>query len=105
MYYPLEAVVNVFLEKKYKIVFRKPIIAHSIEAIHSGLFDEVMVSTDDIEIAEIAIQYGAKVFLRNSVTANDHATTFDVIQEVILEYAKRNKDFGLLVVFMLVSGC
>jgi N-acylneuraminate cytidylyltransferase len=36
-----------------------------------------MVSTDDIEIAEIAIQYGAKVpFLRNSVTANDHATTF-----------------------------
>jgi hypothetical protein len=36
--YPLEAVVNVFLEKKYKIVFRKPITAHSIEvAIHSGL--------------------------------------------------------------------
>jgi pseudaminic acid cytidylyltransferase len=82
--------------KNIKLFLGKPIIAYSIEAaIHSGLFDEVMVSTDDIEIAEIAIQYGAKVpFLRNPVTANDHASTFDVIQEVILEYAKRNKDFG-----------
>lgn len=82
--------------KNIKLFLGKPIIAFSIEAaIHSGLFDEVMVSTEDAEIAEIAIQYGAKVpFLRNPVTANDHATTFDVIKEVILEYEKRNKDFG-----------
>ena len=82
--------------KNIKLFLGKPIIAFSIEAaIHSGLFDEVMVSTDDAEIAEIAIHYGAKVpFLRNPETANDHATTFDVIQEVILEYAKRNKYFG-----------
>jgi N-acylneuraminate cytidylyltransferase len=82
--------------KNIKLFLGKPIIAYSIEAaINSGLFDEVMVSTDDAEIAEIAIQYGAKVpFLRNPETANDHATTFDVIREVILEYAKRNKDFS-----------
>lgn len=81
--------------KNIKLFLGKPIIAFSIEAaILSGLFDEVMVSTDDAEIAEIAIQYGAKVpFLRNPVTANDHATTFDVIKEVIIEYGKRNKDF------------
>lgn len=82
--------------KNIKLFLGKPIIAYSIEAaIRSGLFDEIMVSTDDAEIAEIAIQYGAKVpFLRNPVTANDHATTFDVIQEVILEYEKRDRYFG-----------
>lgn len=82
--------------KNIKLFLGKPIIAYSIEAaISSELFDEVMVSTDDIEIAEIAIQYGAKVpFLRDPITANDHATTFDVINEVILEYKKRNIDFS-----------
>lgn len=81
--------------KNINFFLGKPIIAYSIEAaIHSGLFDEVMVSTDDLEIAEIAIQYGAKVpFLRNLATANDHATTFDVIKEVILEYSNQDKDF------------
>ena len=40
----------------------KPIIAYSIEAaLQSGLFDEVMVSTDDEEIAEVARQYRAKL--------------------------------------------
>lgn len=84
--------------KNIKLFLGKPIIAYSIEtAIHSELFDEVMVSTDDAEIAEIAIQYGAKVpFLRNPVNADDHATTFDVIQEVILEYEKCNRDFGFI---------
>lgn len=39
----------------------KPIIAYSIEAaLQSGLFDEVMVSTDDEEIAEVACRYGGK---------------------------------------------
>lgn len=84
--------------KNIKLFLGKPIIAYSIEiAIASGLFDEVMVSTDDAEIAEIAIQYGAKVpFLRNPSTANDHATTFDVIQEVVLEYEKKEKVFSCI---------
>lgn len=45
----------------------KPIIAYSIEAaLQSGIFDEVMVSTDDEEIAEMAKQYGANVpFMRS----------------------------------------
>ena len=59
----------------------KPIMAYSIEAaIASGVFDEVMVSTDDEEIAEIARKYGASVpFMRSEKTSNDFATTVDVI--------------------------
>ena len=48
--------------KNIKPFMGKPIIAYSIEAaMQSELFDEVMVSTDDEEIAEIARKYGAKV--------------------------------------------
>lgn len=76
----------------------KPIIAYSIEAaLESGLFDEVMVSTDDHEIAEISKKYGACVpFLRSSETANDYATTSDVLLEVLDEYKRRGikYDFG-----------
>ena len=75
----------------------KPIIAYSIEAaLKSGVFDEVMVSTDDEEIAEIARNYGASVpFLRSEKTANDFATTVDVIDEVIREYHSLDKDFDI----------
>lgn len=77
--------------KNIKPFMGKPIIAYSIEAaLQSGLFDEVMVSTDDEEIAEIAKQYGAKVpFLRSKETANDYATTVDVIMEVLSIYSKK----------------
>jgi pseudaminic acid cytidylyltransferase len=51
------------------------------------LFDEVMVSTDDEEIAEVAERYGAKVpFFRSAETSNDFATTMDVLLEVIGRY-------------------
>ncbi|MBR5116561.1 MAG: pseudaminic acid cytidylyltransferase [Lachnospiraceae bacterium] len=73
----------------------RPIIAYSIEAaLASGVFVEVMVSTDDPEIAEIAKRYGANVpFLRSAENADDHATTADVIAEVVDEYAKRGQVF------------
>lgn len=73
----------------------KPIIAYSIEvALESKLFDEVMVSTDDHEIAEIAEQYGALVpFMRSSQNADDHATTMDVIQEVLSVYQEQNRTY------------
>jgi N-acylneuraminate cytidylyltransferase len=76
----------------------KPIMAYSIEAaIGSGVFDEVMVSTDDEEIAEIARRYGAKVpFMRSAETSNDFATTVDVIDEVIREYHSQGRDFDIV---------
>ena len=75
----------------------KPILAYSIEAaISSGMFDTVMVSTDDEEIADIARKYGAEVpFLRSEKTSNDFATTNDVLLEVIEEYEKRGTYFDL----------
>ncbi len=74
--------------KNIKLFLGKPIIAYSIEAaLQSGLFEEVMVSTDDEEIAKIAKQYGANVpFLRSAKNSDDFATTFDVIEEVVLKY-------------------
>lgn len=84
--------------KNIKDFLGKPIMAYSIEAaVQSGIFDEVMVSTDDEEIAEIAKQYGAKVpFFRSEKTSGDFATTNDVLLEVIEEYEKRGEkfDFG-----------
>ena len=69
--------------KNIKPFMGKPIMAYSIAAaLKSGLFDEVMVSTDDEEYAEIARQYGAKVpFMRSEKTANDFASTEDVLFE------------------------
>ena len=73
----------------------KPIIAYSIEAaLNSGVFDEVMVSTDDEEIASVAREYGAAVpFLRSEASSNDFATTADVLNEVLDEYEKLGKVF------------
>jgi pseudaminic acid cytidylyltransferase len=79
--------------KNIKNFLGKPIIAYSItEALNSGLFEEVMVSTDDNEIANIAIELGASVpFLRSLKNSNDFATTADVILEVITKYADNGK--------------
>ena len=55
----------------------KPLIAYTIEAaVKSGLFDHVIVSTDDAEIAAVAREYGATTpFERPAELANDYATT------------------------------
>lgn len=79
--------------KNIKEFLGKPIIVYSIQAaIKSELFDEIMVSTDDDEIANIAIQYGAVVpFIRSAKNSDDYATTEDVLVEVIKKYRQKNK--------------
>lgn len=81
--------------KNTKLFFGKPILAYSIEAaLKSGLYDEVMVSTDDAEIAQIAKQYGAKVpFMRSEKNSNDFATTVNVLIEVLDWYQKIGQEF------------
>lgn len=81
--------------KNVKLFLGKPMLAYSIEtALQSGLFEEVMVSTDDEEIAEVACQYGAKVpFMRSAETASDFATTADVLKEVITKYQELGREF------------
>jgi N-acylneuraminate cytidylyltransferase len=73
----------------------RPIIGYSIEAaLQSELFDEVMVSTDDDEIAEIARGCGAEVpFRRSGEMSNDYATTADVLREVLGEYGHQGRSF------------
>lgn len=82
-------------KKNIKEFCGKPIIAYSIKAaLDSGIYDEVMVSTDSEEIADIAKQYGASVpFMRSESTSNDFATTADVLEEVIESYDKTGKHF------------
>lgn len=84
--------------KNIKPFMGKPIMAYSIEAaLKSNLFEVVMVSTDDEEIAGIARQYGAEVpFMRSEQTANDYATTNDVLKEVIRSYAERGLRFDYM---------
>lgn len=84
--------------KNIKPFMGKPIMAYSIEAaLKSGLFDEVMVSTDDEDFADVAKKYGASVpFLRSEATANDYATTVDVLHEVIETYRQRGMVFDTI---------
>lgn len=81
--------------KNIKEFCGKPILLYSIEAaLESGCFEEVMVSTEDEEIARMAQKAGASVpFLRSEKTAGDFATSADVIEEVLEEYKKRGKEF------------
>lgn len=84
--------------KNIKEFASKPIIAYSIEAaLKSGCFSKVMVSTDDEEIAEVARRYGAEVpFMRSAETANDYATTADVLFEVLDNYAESGIEFDAI---------
>ncbi len=84
--------------KNKKEFLGKPIICYSIEAaLESGLFEEVMVSTDDEEIAEIAKKAEASVpFMRSAKTSDDYATTDDVLMEVLEEYEKMGRDFAYM---------
>lgn len=76
----------------------QPVIAHVIRtALECAAFAEVMVSTEDEEIAGIAKEHGASVpFMRSATTAGDLATTVDVLREVIADYRKAGREFDAL---------
>jgi pseudaminic acid cytidylyltransferase len=81
--------------KNIKNFLGVPIIHYSLKAAnHSNLFDEVMVSTDDDEIADLAQFFGARVpFMRSPENSSDHATTVDVLIEVLENYKKKGIHF------------
>jgi pseudaminic acid cytidylyltransferase len=72
----------------------KPIIAYSIEAaLKSNCFSQVIVSTDDDEISEVAKKYGALVpFVRPDELSNDYAGTIPVIKHAI-EWMEDNNNY------------
>jgi pseudaminic acid cytidylyltransferase len=70
----------------------KPIIAWTINAAkETGLFDRIIVSTDDSEIADISKQFGAAIETRDPKLATDGASSLDVC----LDFAARHKDFDV----------
>lgn len=84
--------------KNIKLFHGKPMIAYSIEAAQkSGCFDKIIVSTDDQEIADVALEYGAEVpFLRPANISDDYATTMDVIQHSIQWFESQDMTVDLL---------
>lgn len=84
--------------KNIKHFAGRPIIAYSIEsALQCKCFTQVMVSTDDEEIATISRTLGASIpFMRGSQNANDHAGLAEVILEVLDTFAERGETFPLI---------
>ncbi len=81
--------------KNIRSFLGKPIIEYSINAaLGAGCFSEVMVSTDDTEIAEVAVRAGAKVpFMRSAINSDDNAVTAAVVREVLDAYAEKGIQF------------
>ena len=81
--------------KNIKNFLGQPIIKYSIDAaLGANCFDEIMVSTDDEKTVEVAKLCGANVpFLRSDETSNDYAMLADVVEEVLLEYKKMDREF------------
>lgn len=78
-------------KKNIKEFCGRPIIEYSIQAAKkAGIFDEIMVSTDNEQIAQVARNAGADVpFMRSQKTSDDYATTADVLKEVLEKYKEQ----------------
>lgn len=83
------------IDKNIKSLAGKPLIAYSIEAAReAGVFDEIMVSTDSAEYADIAMTWGASVpFLRSADNASDNASSWDAVKEVLQKYEELGQKF------------
>lgn len=92
-------------DKNIKILKDKPLLAYTIEAAKkSGLFDEIMVSTDSEEYAEIAKKWGAKVpFFRSFELSNDTSSSRDVIKEVLENYKILGQEYDTVTLLQPTS--
>ncbi|WP_182199779.1 cytidylyltransferase domain-containing protein [Paraliobacillus salinarum] len=92
-------------DKNIKLLNGKPLIAYTIEsAISSQLFEEVFVSTDSEEYAQIAREWGASVpFLRSEFLASDTSSSWDVVKDTILEYKKTGREFDTIALLQPTS--
>ena len=91
--------------KNIKLLNAKPLIAYTIEAaIKSNVFDEIFVSTDSKEYADIAKQLGANVpFLRDEKLASDTASTWDVVKDALRKYLKNGMKFDTVAILQPTS--
>ena len=82
-------------DKNIKLLCGKPLLAYSIEAaLESMMFDTVHVSTDSEHYTQISKSFGADVpFLRSVENSSDAASSWDVVLEVLIRYAKLGIQF------------
>lgn len=82
-------------DKNIRALVGKPLLAYTIQAAQdSGIFDEIMVSTDSEKYAEIAREWGANVpFLRSVRQSSDTASSWDVVKEVLERYVGMGKEY------------
>jgi CMP-N,N'-diacetyllegionaminic acid synthase len=92
-------------DKNIKLLSGRPLLAYTIEAAReSGLFDEIMVSTDSQEYADIAKKWGVNVpFLRSDELSNDTASSWDVVKEVIERYRILGTEFDTVALLQPTS--
>lgn len=91
--------------KNIKLLNGKPLLTYTIEAAKaSGLFNEIMVSTDSSEYAEVAKQWGASVpFLRDKILSSDESSSWDVVKDVLKKYEKLGKEFEVVALLQPTS--
>lgn len=92
-------------DKNIKILNGKPMIAYTIEAAKSSnIFNDILVSTDSQDYAEISIKYGAIVpFLRPNSLSQDETKTKDVIEYTIKELKSRGKEYDYFMILQPTS--
>lgn len=85
-------------KKNIKDFFGKPLIAYSIEvALASGVFDKVVVSTDDENIAKVAKEYGAEVpYMRPKELSDDFSGTAEVIEHMVEFLRQKGEEYDYL---------
>lgn len=85
-------------DKNIKELNGKPLLVYSIDAaISSGLFEEVMVSTDSELYANVAKENGASVpFLRSEEQSGDNAGSWGVVEEVLRKYESLGEKFDTI---------
>ena len=87
-------------KKNIKDLCGKPLIVHTIDTANkSNFLDEIMVTTDCEDIANVSKKFGATIpFLRPKYLSNDTATSFDAVQHVLDFYKKElNRTFDYLI--------
>lgn len=92
-------------DKNIKPLNGKPLIAYSIEAAKdSHLFDEIFVSTDSEEYAQIAREWGANVpFLRSKDLSSDTASSWSVVKDALLHYQNNGHLFDTVALLQPTS--
>ena len=75
----------------------KPLIAYSIEnALNSGIFDEVIVSSDDGEILQVARDFGAEALMREKEFSDDFSSSSKVIKSVVQKFEAKYENICCL---------